>query len=316
MTADRTEPRVALIVLNWNGLEDTLECLASIERMSYENCHVVVVDNGSEGNEAEIIKREYGGSISLIENSENLGYAAGNNVGIDYALTNFSPDYVLLLNNDTVVDPVFLAELVKLAESSPHIGLVGPKILYYHAPEIIQCTTSEVDLYRGKIRFTGDREHDRGVYEQASETDYVEGSCMLISTRVIEEIGMLDERYFCYWEDLEYCLRAREAGFIALYCPQAKIWHKGSRSAEGVSGFSLYFGTRNRFFVIREHAPALQYMLFLVYYFGFQIWASAFNHLLVHRKPGDLACFLRGVRDGLMLAGPFTSQCRQKSRQP
>jgi GT2 family glycosyltransferase len=304
---ERTEPMAAIIVLNWNGLTDTEECLGSLEDLVYRNKAIVVVDNGSEGNDVEIIMESYGDRISLIRNDNNLGYAAGNNVGIKRALSSFDPDYLLLLNNDTIVDPGFLGELIALAESDAHIGLVGPKTYYYDRPDVIQRTTNRIDLYRGKVRFIGDKKPDCSRYDRAAETDYVEGSCMLIKREVIEKIGFLDEAFFCYWEDMDYCMRAREAGYISAYCPTARIWHKGSRSAATVSGLDLYYGTRNRFFVLRIHAGKAQYLTFLFYYFAVQFWLAAVKHLLIRRDPSGFASLLRGVKDGVLLPSPSSA---------
>jgi GT2 family glycosyltransferase len=293
------EPKVAIIILNWNGLEDTIECVDSIMKLTYPNHVVVVVDNGSDGNDVQILKEQYGQCIYLIENGKNYGYAEGNNIGIRLAFESFKPDYYLLLNNDTVVSPEALTELVTLAESDRDIGLIGPKIYYYNDPDIIQSTVNEVDFGHGKIRHVGDHERDLRQYDDISETDYVQGSCLLVKAQVVEKIALLNRDYFCYWEDLEYCLRARRAAFRVLYCPTAQIWHKGSQSASKIAGLSIYYGTRNRFWLLREFAPKRQYITFISYYFGVQFWLSVGNIILFRHNLKEFVYLVRGIKDGI-----------------
>src|SRR4030042_2187559 len=128
---NRMNPKVSIIILNWNGLEDTIECLNSLKKITYPNYKVILVDNGSKGNDARVLREKFGDYIHLIENDRNYGYAKGVNIGIRYALANSASEYILLLNNDTVVAPDFLNQLVKLAESDSSVGIVGPKTYYY-----------------------------------------------------------------------------------------------------------------------------------------------------------------------------------------
>ena len=133
-------PKVSIIILNWNGWKDTIECLESLQRLTYPNYHVIVVDNGSRGNDAEVLQEKFGDYISLIRNDKNYGYTGGNNIGIRHALNNSSPDYFLILNNDVAVAPDFLTEMVKVADNDAAIGIVGPKVYYYDFPNRIQSS--------------------------------------------------------------------------------------------------------------------------------------------------------------------------------
>ena len=222
---------VYIIVLNWNRKKDTIACLESLLKTEYSNYTIVLVDNASsDGTVAEV--REKFPSVNVIANAENLRFAGGNNVGIEHALLN-GADYVVLLNNDTIVDPAFLAELVQAAENDASIGIAGPKIYYYDQPKMIWYAGGKVEYWKGWISHVGIREQDNGQYNVARDVDYVTGCCMLVKREVIERIGKLDESFFIYGEDADWSLRAARAGFRLRYVPSSMIWHKVSASSGG-----------------------------------------------------------------------------------
>ena len=300
-------PKVSIIILNWNGLEDTIVCLESLKKITYPNYEVIVVDNGSVGNDARVLKERFADYIYLIQNDKNYGFAGGNNVGMKYALANSQPDYILLLNNDTVVDSMFLTEMVKVAEADPSIGITGAKIYFYAEPARLQSVWGKVNLWTGEPvqtpRVIADRlqrkETDKGQYDSPRVADRVSGCCFLVKRSVVDNIGLLDEGYFCYWEETDYCFRARKAGYKTVYVPQAKIWHKLGRSVNKTSGLSRYYMARNRFRFMKKHANSWQYRCFLVYFFGFYFWLAAGYYLILCRSLDLLTNFYRGVRDGL-----------------
>ena len=158
-------PKVCVIILNWNGLEDTIECLESLKKTTYPNYEVVVVDNGSKGNDAQVLEERFADRIHLVRNDRNYGYAGGNNIGIRYALTGSVPDYLLILNNDVVVAPDFLTEMVGAAAGDEQIGLVGPKTYVYGTSDRLELAWYEVDMRKGKATHVASREIDRGQYE-------------------------------------------------------------------------------------------------------------------------------------------------------
>ncbi len=255
--------KIAVIILNWNGKEDTLECLESIQNMEHQvfNLEVIVVDNGSTDNSVDKIKKfiDSGKStIKLLENQRNLGFAEGNNVGIKHALEN-EADYVMLLNNDTQVDKNLLTELLKAMEENKTVGIVGPKIYFvsgyeYHRRyketelgKVIWYAGGMIDWRNVYASHRGVDEVDIGQYDKVEETDFTTGCAMLIKKEVFGQIGFLDEKYFMYLEDVDFCLRAQKAGFKILYKPQGIVWHKNAQSS-GQPGSSLqtYYLTRNR----------------------------------------------------------------------
>jgi GT2 family glycosyltransferase len=242
--------RVAIVILNWNGYKDTKECLDSLKKIDYSNYEIIVVDNGSIDGSAEKIEREFP-YVKLIRNSDNLGFAEGNNVGIREAMKG-SPDYVLLLNNDVIVDKGFLSELIDVAEKDPSIGIVGPKIYYYDEPDRIWLLGTKIELIRNKL--IGYREVDKGQYDRIMEFDTMIGACFLIKRSVIAKIGFLDPDYFLKEEETDFSIRAGDAGFKNIYVPTSKVWHKVASATQGEdSPYNLYYASRNLLLMYKKN---------------------------------------------------------------
>ncbi len=249
-------PLVSIVVLNWNGLADTRECLQSLKSVPYGNKRIVVVDNGSDGDEAGILRDEFAGFIHLIAKPTNTGFAGGANTGVRYALEQ-GADYVLLLNNDTVVQPQFLEALVQAAESLPDVGAVCPKATFYGKPEVIYSTGGMVSLWRATARQVGRGRRDKGQYDEISVRDYADGVCMLVPRAALERVGLLDEDYFAYWEETDWCLRARRLGLKCYYVPSARVWHRAARSQKPDAAFH-YLYRRNALLFVRKRGSRLQ----------------------------------------------------------
>lgn len=303
-----TKPKVSIIILNWNGLEDTVECLDSLRKIAYTNHEVIVVDNGSKGNDAQVLEKKFGDYVHLIQNDRNYGYTGGNNIGIRYVLDKSSPEYFLILNNDTIVAPDFLGQMIKVAEIDASIGIVGPKVYYYNFPNRIQGAGGKVNMRTGRASLIGVKEIDAGQYDTQREVDYVFGCCLLIKKEAMQKVGLFDESYFCYWDETDYCFRAREAGYKVVCIPEAKIWHKAplklkvwDKTPMGgkASGLPYYYMARNNFKFMRKHAIKVQYRSFLLYFLGYHFWFMTAVCLLYHRDVGRLFGFYRGVKDGL-----------------
>jgi len=234
-------PKVAIIILNWNGWKDTIECLESVLRIDYPNYQVIVVDNGSSDDSAEHIREAYP-SVKLLETGKNLGWSGGNNVGIKYALRNGS-DYILVLNNDTVVRKDFLKPLVKTAQSGPDIGIVGGKIMCYDDPSRIECTWNEHKWGIGPIKI-GKDEIDLGQYDNTKLVQDIMGAMMLVKADVFLEVGFFDELYFLYVDESDFCYRVKDK-FKIIYEPRSVVLHKGSKTSGKESPVSLYYSRRN-----------------------------------------------------------------------
>jgi len=242
-------PSVAIVVLAWNGKQLTLDCVDSLLAVTYANTSIIVVDNNSSDGTAGAVRERYGDRVTLVENDDNLGFAGGNNVGIRYAL-NDGADAVLLLNNDTIVSPTLCDALVPDL-LAPEVGIVGPKIYYAEPADQIWFAGGEVFLARGTARHIGIRERDTGQFQTAREVDYITGCALLARREVFESIGFLDEGYLAYFEDTDFCMRARRAGFRIRYVPDGVVWHRISASTGGQLGgakISRKFKSTLRFF--------------------------------------------------------------------
>jgi GT2 family glycosyltransferase len=235
-------PTVHIIIVNWNGKALTLECLSSLARATYPNMRVVVVDNASTDGSAAAIRERFPDAI-VLEQHTNLRFAGGTNAGIHYALAH-GAEMLCLLNNDTTVHPEFLTHLVARIQSAADIGLVAPKIYYHDEPDRIWFAGGEISMWTGTMRHIGIRERDRGQYDEVRDIDYATGCCMLVRRNVVEQVGLLDERYFMYTEDADWCMRIRKAGYRIVYEPKAHLWHKLSVSTGGHLSF---YKMKNKF---------------------------------------------------------------------
>jgi len=277
---ERMHHRVSIIILNWNGLDDTVECLESLKKITYPDYEVIVVDNASSGNDVEVLRDRYGDYIHLIPNDKNYGFAEGNNIGMRYALDRQS-DYVLLLNNDTVVDADFLTELVRVAEGDERIGIAAGKIYFYDFPNKLQSVGGKINWSLGTRRNYG-RQEDIGQFDQIAERDFVYATAMLIKRAVMERISLLDASFFFGIEEYDYCTRTIRAGFKVVYVPTSKVWHKAGASRRKLpdypetqrqigreTGALLY---KHFFKVFRKHSPP---SIFLVAFLNHMIYVAA-----------------------------------------
>jgi len=248
-----TSPLVFIIVLNWNGKDDTLECLSSLLKLDYPNFETVVVDNGSTDGSEEVIRSLFP-KVCFIQTGRNLGYAGGNNVGIMHALAH-GADYVWLLNNDTTVDPQALTALVESAAADPRIAFVGSKIYYYDKPDVIWCAGGTIDLTEGgRTDHPGMGQEDRGQFESISDVGYVTGCSLLASRAAIEAIGLLPEEYFLYFEETDWNLAAQKKGYRTVMAPASHVWHKYEDVGDYKERF-IYYSFRNRIRIVRKYSP-------------------------------------------------------------
>ncbi|MCR4322884.1 MAG: glycosyltransferase family 2 protein [Candidatus Azambacteria bacterium] len=248
-------PRVAIIVLNYNGTADTLECLRSLTHCTYKNFSVIVVDNASVDADAfaHVVRTEFP-HAHIISCSENTGFAGGNNAGIRYALEQGN-EYVLLLNNDTTVAPDFIEHVIAAAESDARMGIVGAKIYFHAEPDHIWFNGADFSWVDGGKHYQyGERDNEPNE-TVVSSTTFVTGCAMLISRAVIEKIGLLEEAFFMYYEDIDYCLRAKRAGFTSCVAPGAHVWHKVSRASTAMGMPRIhYYHIRNALLLTMRNA--------------------------------------------------------------
>jgi len=260
--------KIAIIVLNWKQPKLTVETITSLLKIKHTSFdyEIILVDNGSPDDSMETFDREYKNNklVKILDAGSNLGYAGGNNVGIDYALKN-KFDFIVLINNDVLVDPKFLEELLK---ESGKYDIIGPKIYFapgfefhknrYHQKDlgkVIWSMGGQMDwnnIYGSNISID---EVDRGQFEKIiSKVDFISGCCLMANRQVFETIGKLDENYFMYLEDVDFCQRAKNAGFKMACIPKSIIWHLNSGSTGGPGNLQNYFITRNRIYFAYKYA--------------------------------------------------------------
>jgi len=265
--------KVAVIVLNWNGKEDTRKCLLSLQELSYP-VEVFIVDNGSSDGSLELFKNEFA-HFRLIETGFNLGYAGGNNVGIELALKE-GFDFVFILNNDTVVDPKIIESFLK-GFSNPHVGILGGRIFRMDEPKILDHIGGRWNGRKMDFDYVGYRAKDVNL---EGELDYVCGAAIMVRREVFEKIGLFDPRFFLFWEEADFCYRARRAGFLVEHCKTAKLWHKISASFTGGKPHAAYFLWRNRLLWIERNFSSKQKMFYFVRLLGGKYPAFFFSKQL------------------------------------
>ncbi|MCK5123537.1 MAG: glycosyltransferase family 2 protein [Candidatus Pacebacteria bacterium] len=291
------QKKVHIILLNWNGKEDTLECIESLQKVEYSNYKIIIVDNNSEDDSVLAVRKKYP-EIKIIENEKNLGFAGGNNVGIKYAIEN-DADYVLLINNDTTVEKDFLRELVEEGESNKNNGLLGPKTNYHSEPNRIWFAGGKVSWLKNKGTHLGLDEIDNGQYNEIKEVDYLTGCCLLIKREVIQKIGILAEDYFLYYEDTDFSLRAKNVGYKCVYVPKAKIYHKVSRSTKPGSPSYIYYHVRNGFVMTKRNGSLLNKIV-LCFYCVFLFLKQIIKIIFMPKRRGWSFAVLKGEKDFLL----------------
>ena len=292
-------PQIFILILNWNGKEDTAECLESLKEIDYPNFEIFVIDNHSSDNSVEYLERRYP-NVTIIENETNFGFAEGNNIGIRRAMDD-GADYVLLLNNDTIVDPNFLTELVDHAERHHNTGFAGPKIYFQNyagRSDIIYSAGALFDLNKGISSSIGWGEIDQRQYEETREVDSLSGCCLLVRKRLINDVGLLDPAFFTYWEEADWCIRGHKAGYSSLYVPTSIIWHKvvasDSRRVEW-----QYYMIRNKFWFLRKNATKKQQISSLCYFLLFQFWQYSW-YCVKHKRPDLFVSLCKGFIHGIV----------------
>jgi GT2 family glycosyltransferase len=249
------QPHVTAVVLNWNRREETLACLESLLASDWPRLSVIVVDNGSEQEVGHAVAARFG-DVTTVRNEANLGFAGGMNSGIRHALE-LGVDYVLLLNNDTLVDPAMVSELMRAAGDHPDAGIISPLQFFRDRPDVVATAGLRVNprrAYQGRPVAMGKR--DRGEFHGVREVDAPVGTAMLVSADVIREVGLLDEDLYLYIEDVDWALRMREAGRRIYVACDARLWHSVSASSGGRDApLVSYYHARNTFVVCARHAP-------------------------------------------------------------
>ena len=243
------QPLVVIVILNTNRREDTLECLGSLEQSSYPTQKIIVLDNASTDGSVEAIQAGFP-HVEILHLTRNAGYAGNNNVGISAALEQ-GADWVLVLNEDTILNPDCITQMVAAGESDQHIGIVGPLVYHHNEPNVIQSAGGALGT-NWEAQHLGQNEDDIGQYTMPHAVKWVSGCAIMVRRSAIEQHGMLDERFFYYWEEVEWCLRIGAAGWIIQHVPAARLWHKGVQRNYAPKPSVAYYNTRNRFLMLEK----------------------------------------------------------------
>ena len=259
-------PKVSIIILNWNGLEDTVECLESLKKVTYPNYEVIVVDNASEGNDVQVLREKFGDYIQLIQNDRNYGCAEGYNTGIRFILKKSKSKYIMTMNNDVIVAPDFLDELVRVAEGDEQIGIVGPKIYYYDYKgrnNVILDAGGEIRKWSLKIHHRiGENDDDLLKYQKVKSVDWVTGAVLMFKSYLVEKVGLWNNWYFIGYEDIEFCLKVKKHGFKVVYVPTSRAWHKVAVSLKRAG--MTHPNLSNYYYMIRQCFPLYVYIYHLL----------------------------------------------------
>jgi hypothetical protein len=264
MSADPTRSaKVVLLILTWNRRDDVLRCVASLGRTDYPNLLPVVIDNASADDSVAALGARHP-HLTILRNETNRGYAGGNNVGLRWALEE-GADYVQIINSDTEVTANLTSELVRVAETDPRIAVVGCRNLLMEDPERLWGAYGVLDYGPFVVRTAGQGERDGPRWREVREADWVIGNGYLWRRAALEGVGLLDERFFGYHEDVDWCVRARQAGYRVVYAGSAAILHRGGSSSDAAHARRFpvaYFLGRNGVLFVRKHASPGQTMRF------------------------------------------------------
>lgn len=244
---------VSIILVNYNGTEETNACIRSLLRIDYDNFNIIVVDNGSTekfvlDSDLDAIKR-----VTVLFSDTNLGFSGGNNLGIKYCINMINPDYYLLLNNDTEVEPHFLKALMNCASKNAGAAIICGKIYYYSNKNILWYAGGKIDLSSGWTKHFGSEEEDNGKYDYERDVTFATGCLMLLPKWTIEKCGLLEEKYFLYFEDTDYCCRVQKQGYKIYYCPACVIYHKVNASTKKNGKVFTYYFVRSSLMFIRDY---------------------------------------------------------------
>ncbi|MCF8302738.1 MAG: glycosyltransferase family 2 protein [Bacteroidales bacterium] len=270
----RLKPLVSIVTVTYDHMDVTADMLRSLEKLTYPATEVIVVDNASPNEDPQVLKDQFP-AVSLIKNKENVGFAGANNIGIQKA----NGKYVLLLNNDTEVEPEFLEPLVNKLEHNPDIGAVSPKIKFYHMPNRLQYAgLTHIHPYTIRSRGIGFNKVDKGQYEEDRLTAYAHGACMMVRVEVAKKLGLMSNAFFLYYEELDWGFRIRQAGYKIYYVHNSIIYHKESVSTGKLSPLKTYYLNRSRLLYMRRNVNGFQLFVSVL----FQLFLSFPKNTMVY----------------------------------
>ena len=287
--------KIGIIIVNYNGENYQNDCIRTICNQTYKNYMIIVVDSGSTDQSIKKLKEEYGEKVDILERYENIGVAAGNNIGIHYALEQ-GCEYLLLLNNDVELD---IEMLEKLMLSASENMVVVPKIYYFDQPNVLWMAGGEISWFKGEARHIGIDEEDKGQYDIERVISYAPTCAMLFHRTVIDKIGYEDEAMFMYWDDTDLCVRIVEAGYSIKYIPTAKMWHKVSSSSGGAKSKTfIYYYHRNQIYFLVKHRKKCKCINYM--YARLKAWVKYFLSTIRNKNDKYIKIAFADYKRGIM----------------
>lgn len=293
---------VYIILINYQGWADTIECVESLQKSTYQEFRVVIVDNQSPDGSVAILSRHFKQEpkVKIISNNQNSGFSGGNNLGIEYAVK-MGAQYIWLLNNDTVVDPNSLQQLVDYAKSAAKV-LFGGRVYLFGQKEKLWFAGGTVNWWKGRARHI-DEDHNsaRAFFTTPQQTEWISGCSMFARAEVFAKCR-LDERYFLYFEDVDYAVKLRKAGISLMVVPDGNVWHKNSSTMKKMNGINVYYGTRNNMIFMKRHAK-WRYKVYFFPYFTIRTFIIGFRQFLKGLAKNDDSLktrgkyFIKGISD-------------------
>ena len=274
-------PLVSIVTLNWNTTEITCDFLRSINTQhGYSPVEVIIVDNASREDPTAVFREIYP-AVKVIRNKENLGFSGGNNKGIEAA----AGEYIFIVNNDTEFTPGLIEGLIEIFELYPDAGVVSPKFHYYYQKGTIEYAGYEpVNVFTGRNGMIGCREEDRGQYNTVSVTSYAHGGGMMVSRKVIKEVGLMPDEFFLYYEEFDWCEQIKRKKYKVYYQPKSLIYHKESMTTGKFSPLKTFYQTRNRILFMRRNVPMPGLAVFMLYFTFFTIPKNTLTFFMKGQK--------------------------------
>ncbi len=270
------EPLISVITVNYNQSALTNVMIESLKKCTYKNLEIIVVDNASPDDQPEEIKAQHP-EIKLVKSAKNLGFAGGNNLGMEVA----NGEYVLFLNNDTEVEPSFLEPMIDVFKNDESIGMASPKIIYYGTDDIIQYAGAVgINMITGRGRKIGHGEKDLGQHDRSKLTDLAHGAALMIPMKVIVEVGLMPDIFFLYYEEHDWCEMVKRAGYKVMYVANSLIYHKESMSVGKNSPLKSYYMARNRLMFMRRNVRGLKYIFSVLFFLLISLPKNVLTHLM------------------------------------
>ena len=286
-------PFVSIVTLNWNGLDVTCEFLESMRHSTHKNYEIIVVDNGSETDPTERIQAGNYYKTKVVKSPVNLGSAGGNNFGMRHSTPGY--DFIFQINNDAEITPDLIEKCLEPFYSDPTIGVVCPKIRFHHNPTVIQYAGfNKMNLLTGKNTAVGSLETDNGQHDISGYTHSAHGCAMMVKKEVIEKVGMMEEKFFVYYDESDWSARIIKAGYKIYYQAKGLCFHKESISMGKQSPMKVHFMTRSRILYMRRHANLAQFAVFFVFFSFLTVPKTVFK-FIKNKQYAHLKSFIKGI---------------------